>query len=95
MSNTEQKLAEALAMIERLQEEKRLEAIKTAKYPWQNPETVASQNRMSYNLKVEPELYLKIQWLMENKGGIKSIQKFFEKAGNMLADVYLEELDAK
>jgi hypothetical protein len=94
-TTAEEKLAQALAEIQRLKEQVRIEAARTARYPWENPEIVAAQPRMGYNLKVEPELYIKIKWLMENKGGIRSIQAFFEKAGNKLADEYIAELGAK
>jgi hypothetical protein len=90
----EQQLADALAEITKLKEQVREEAAKKARYPWENPETVQEQARMSYNLKIEPELYLKIKWLMENKGGIRSMQVFFDKAGNELATRYLTELGA-
>jgi hypothetical protein len=94
-TTAEEKLAQALEEIQRLKEQVRVEAARTARYPWENPETVQEQGRMGYNLKIEPELYLKIQWLMENKGGIRSIQVFFDRAGNKLADEYLAELGAK
>lgn len=91
----EEKLAEALAEIQKLKEQVRVEQSRKARYPWENPELVEEAGRRGYNLKIEPELYLKIQWLMENKGGIRSMQVFFEKAANQLADEYLEELKAK
>jgi hypothetical protein len=90
----EQQLADALAEIQKLKDAAREEAARKARYPWENPETVQEQQRMSYNLKIEPELYLKIKWLMENKGGIRSMQVFFDRAGNELADKYLKELGA-
>lgn len=90
----EQQLADALAEIQKLKDAAREEAARKARYPWENPETVQEQPRMSYNLKIEPELYLKIKWLMENKGGIRSMQVFFDKAGNKLAEEYLRELGA-
>lgn len=92
---TEEKLALALAEIQRLQDQVRAEAASKARFPWQNPDSVQSQKKMSYHLKINPELYIKIKWLMENKGGIRSIQVFFDRAGNKLADEYLEELGAK
>lgn len=90
----EQQLADALAEIQKLKDAAREEAARKARFPWENPETVQEQSRMSYNLKIEPELYLKIKWLMENKGGIRSMQVFFDKAGNKLAEEYLKELGA-
>lgn len=93
--NTEQKLAAALAQIEALQAQALEEKKRKARFPWENPETVQEQQRMSYNFKVEPELYLKVKWLMENKGGIKSMQVFFDRAANKLADEYLKELGAE
>lgn len=90
----EQQLADALAEIQKLKDAAREEAARKARFPWENPETVQEQSRMSYNLKIEPELYLKIKWLMENKGGIRSMQVFFDKAANKLAEEYLKELGA-
>ena len=94
-TTAEEKLAQALEEIQRLKEQVRVEAAKKARYPWENPQILEEQSRMGYNLKVEPELYLKIKWLMENKGGIRSIQAFFERAGNKLANEYIEELASK
>jgi hypothetical protein len=94
MKTAEEKLAEALAEIEKLKDAAREEATRKARFPWENPEILKEQNRMTYNLKIEPELYLKIKWLMENKGGIKSMQVFFDRAGNKLAQEYLKELGA-
>lgn len=92
--SVEEQLKEAQAEIARLQELQREEARRKARYPWENPEVVQNQTKMGYNFKMEPELYLKIQWLMEHKGGIKSIQVFLDRAANRLADDYLEELGA-
>lgn len=94
-TTAEQKLESALAEIQRLKEQVRVEVARAARYPWQNPERVEAQPRMGYNLKIDPELYLKIKWLMDNAAGIRSMQAFFEKAGNKLADEYLEDLKAK
>jgi hypothetical protein len=91
----EEKLAAALAEIQQLKEQVRVEASRKARYPWENPETVQEQKPMGYNLKIEPELYLKIKWLMENKGGIRSIQVFMDRAANKLANEYIEDLGAK
>jgi hypothetical protein len=35
---------------------------------------------MGYNFKLEPELYLKVKWITENVGGMKSTQVFLDKA---------------
>lgn len=93
--SVEEQLREAQAEISRLQELARAEATRKARFPWENPEIVQEQTRMAYNFKIEPELYLKIKWIMENKGGIKSIQVFLDRAGNQMADKILEELGAK
>jgi hypothetical protein len=90
----EQKLAEALTEIQRLKEQARAEAAKKARFPWQNPDVVESAKEKKYNLAIKPELRLKIDWLMANKGGIRSIQVFFDRAGNKFADDLLKELGA-
>lgn len=46
---------------------------------------------MGYNFKFEPELYLKVKWITENVGGMKSMQVFLDKAANLLADQMLEK----
>lgn len=95
MKSVEEQLIEAQAEIARLQELARVAAARKARYPWENPDIVQDQPKMGYNFKFEPELYLKVKWIMENKGGIKSIQVFLDKAANKLAEEILEELGAK
>jgi hypothetical protein len=92
----EEKLVDALLEIHRLKEQ--LAAVngqKKAVLPWQDPDTVKGQRLMKYNLAIKPELYLKVKWLLEHKGGLKSMQVFFERAANKLADEYVAELSAK
>lgn len=83
------KLEEEMAELER---QEMLDRIKGAKFPWENPELVKDQQRVGYNFKIDPELYLKIQWLMENKGGYRSIQVFLDKAAVAFADQLINEL---
>lgn len=90
----EERLLQLQAELEALQQAAREEKIRKAKYPWQNPDVVQNQPRLGYNMKLEPELYLKIQWLMENRGGIKSIQVFLDRAAKKLAQEMLEEMGA-
>jgi hypothetical protein len=92
MKTAEQKLAEAMAEIERLKEAARSEAIKTAKFPWENPEIVQATEKMGYNFRMDPELYLKVKWVMENKGGIKSMQVLFDRAIRKYVDGIITEL---
>lgn len=87
----EQQLAEAHAEIARLQEKARQEAASKARFPWENPEVVQNQTRMGYNFKFEPELYLKVRWITENVGGMKSMQVFLDRAANKLADALIEQ----
>jgi hypothetical protein len=72
-----------------------VEAVKKAKYPWENPEMIQEQQRVGYNFRMEPETYLKIQWVLEHKGGLKSIQKLLEKATNKYLDGVIKELEGK
>lgn len=72
----------------------RAKAIQNARYPWENPAAVEEEGEKKYNLAIKPELRLKINWIMENKGGIKSIQAFFDQAGNKFAAECLKELGA-
>jgi len=92
--STVDRLAAAQAEVERLQRAAREEAIRVAKFPWQNPQVLQDQNRMGYHFKIDPELYLQIQWLMENRGGIKSIQVFLDRAAKKMAHEMLEEMGA-
>jgi hypothetical protein len=92
--SVEEQLAEAQAEISRLQELARAEAARKARFPWENPEIVQSQPKMGYNFKFEPELYLKVKWITENKGGMKSMQVFLDRAANKYAEEILEELGA-
>ncbi|BCZ80308.1 hypothetical protein [Paraburkholderia terrae] len=95
MKSAEERLADALAEIERLKEAAHNEAVRTARYPWENPQLVKETQKVGYNFRMDPVTYLKIKWIMENKGGIKSIQQFLEKAVSKHADQILEELHAK
>jgi len=87
----EEQLADAQAEITRLQELARAEATRKARYPWENPEIVQNQPKMGYNFKFEPELYLKVKWVTENVGGMKSMQVFLDRAANKLVDEILAE----
>ena len=91
----EAQLAAAQAEIERLLELQRQQAALRARYPWQDPETVQKQGRMGYNFKFEPELYLKVKWITENVGGMKSMQIFLDRAANALANELLEKHGAQ
>lgn len=93
--SVEEQLKEAQAEIARLQELARAEAARKARFPWENPEIVQNQPKMGYNFKFEPELYLKVKWILENKGGMKSMQVFLDRAANKMAEQILEELGAK
>jgi hypothetical protein len=46
---------------------------------------------MGYNFKMEPELYLKVKWIVENVGGMKSMQVFLDRAANLYADETIEK----
>ncbi|MDN8037417.1 hypothetical protein [Burkholderia vietnamiensis] len=91
----EEQLAAAQAEIARLQELARQEATRKARFPWENPEVVQEQPKMGYNFKFTPELYLKVKWITENVGGVKSMQVFLDRAANRLADELLEKHGAK
>lgn len=93
-ATVEDRLAHLQAELEKLQKQAHEEAVRKARFPWENPEVVQDQQRMGYNFKIDPELYLKIQWIMENKGGIKSIQVFLDRAAKKMAQEMLEELGA-
>jgi hypothetical protein len=93
--SVEEQLKDAQAEIARLQELARAEATRKARFPWENPEIIQNQPKMGYNFKFEPELYLKVKWITENVGGMKSMQVFLDKAANMLADEMLEKHGAK
>jgi hypothetical protein len=88
-------LAELERRIKAEKDRMRAEAVRNARYPWENPDKLDEQGRTGYNFKIGPESYLKIQWLMDNKGGIKSIQQFLERATEFYANHLLEELQAK
>jgi hypothetical protein len=89
--SVEEQLAAAQAEIERLLELQRQQAALRARYPWQNPEIIRTQQRTGYNFKFEPELYLKVKWITENVGGMKSMQVFLDRAANALASELLEK----
>lgn len=89
--SVEQQLAEAHAHIARLEEQARAEAARKARFPWENPEVVQNQKSSGYNFKFEPVLYLKVKWITENVGGMKSMQVFLDKAANQLADELIEK----
>ncbi|SAK95652.1 hypothetical protein AWB76_07170 [Caballeronia temeraria] len=89
--SVEEQLKAAQAEIARLQELAREEAMRKARFPWENPEIVQHQPRMGYNFKMEPELYLKVKWIVDNVGGMKSMQVFLDKAANQLADEMIEK----
>lgn len=89
--SVEEQLKAAQAEIARLQELARAEATRKARFPWENPDIVQEQQRMGYNFKMEPELYLKVKWIVENVGGMKSMQVFLDKAANQLADELVEK----
>jgi hypothetical protein len=89
--NLAQQLEDAQAEIARLQELTRAEAARKARFPWENPEIIQDQPRMGYNFKFEPELYLKVKWITENVGGMKSMQVFLDRAANQLAAQLLEK----
>ncbi|MGC3025886.1 hypothetical protein ACPUER_12150 [Burkholderia sp. DN3021] len=93
--SVEEQLAAAQAEIARLQDLARQEATRKARFPWENPEVVQNQQKMGYNFKFDPELYLKVKWITENVGGIKSMQVFLDRAANKLADELLEKHGAK
>lgn len=85
--SVEQQLADAQAEIARLQSEARANAVRNARFPWENPEVMdALKEGLGYNFKRSPELFLKIQWITENVGGMKSVQVFLDRAANKLAD---------
>lgn len=90
-ASVEEQLKAAQAEIARLQELARAEAARKARFPWENPEIVHEQPRMGYNFKIEPELYLKMKWIVENVGGMKSMQVFLDRAANSLADELIEK----
>jgi hypothetical protein len=93
-TTAESQLIEALAEIQRLKAQARAEATKNARYPWENPEIIDAEGEKKYNLSIKPELRLKIDWIRENKGGIRSIQAFFDRAGEKFAAECLKELGA-
>lgn len=93
-TTVEDRLAHLQAELDKLQKQAHDEAVRKARFPWENPEIVQDQQRMGYNFKIDPDLYLKIQWIMENKGGIKSIQVFLDRAAKKMAQEMLEELGA-
>lgn len=93
-TTVEDRLAHLQAEIEKLQKQAHDEAVRKARFPWENPEIVQDRQDVGYNFKIDPELYLKIQWIMENKGGIKSIQAFLDRAAKKMAQEILEELGA-
>jgi hypothetical protein len=93
--SVEEQLADAQAEITRLQDLARAEAARKARFPWENPEIIRNQPRMGYNFKFEPELYLKVKWITENVGGMKSMQVFLDRAANQLADEMLEKFGGK
>jgi hypothetical protein len=93
-TTAEEKLALALAEIKYLKEQARAEATKNARYPWQNPEAVEEEGDKNYNLAIKADLRLKIKWIMQNKGGVRSIQAFFDQAGNKFAAECLKDLGA-
>jgi hypothetical protein len=89
--SVEEQLKAAQAEIARLQTLAREEATKSARFPWENPDIIQAQPRMGYNFKMEPELYLKVKWIVENVGGMKSMQVFLDKAANLYADETIEK----
>ncbi|MEX3935059.1 hypothetical protein AB4Y32_25255 [Paraburkholderia phymatum] len=93
--SVEEQLKDAQAEIARLQDLARAEAARKARFPWENPEIVQQQQRMGYNFKFEPELYIKVKWILDNKAGYKSMQVFLDKAANKLVDEIFEELGVK
>jgi arginine deiminase len=88
--SVEEQLRAAQAEIARLQELAREEATKSARFPWENPDIIQAQPRMGYNFKMEPELYLKVKWIVENVGGMKSMQVFLDRAANEMADAVID-----
>ncbi|MFL9922611.1 hypothetical protein PQR75_46875 [Paraburkholderia fungorum] len=95
MMSVEEQIAAAQAEVERLLELQREQAALRARYPWQNPDVMRTQQRMGYNFKFEPELYLKVKWITENVGGMKSMQVFLDCAANALANELLEKHGAQ
>lgn len=93
--SVEEQLAAAQAEITRLQELRIAEKTRTARFPWENPETVQAQARMGYNFKFDPELYLKAKWITEHVGGMKSLQVFLDRAANLFAEELLEKHGGK
>ncbi len=93
--SVEEQLAAAQAEIQRLTEIAQANRVAAARFPWENPEIVREQQRMGYNFKFEPELYLKVKWITENVGGMKSMQVFLDRAANAMADGLLEKFGAK
>lgn len=93
--SVEEQLVAAQLEIARLQEAVKAEATRKARFPWENPEIIQNQPRMGYNFKFEPELYLKVKWITENVGGMKSMQVFLDRAANTVADELLEKFGAK
>lgn len=93
--SVEEQLAAAQAEIQRLTEIAQANRVAAARFPWENPEIVREQPRMGYNFKFEPELYLKVKWITENVGGMKSMQVFLDRAANSMADGLLEKFGAK
>jgi phage protein U len=93
--SVEEQLAAAQAEIARLTALAHDEQIRKARFPWENPDVVREQQRMGYNFKFEPELYLKAKWITENVGGMKSLQVILDRAANKLVDELLEKHGAK
>jgi hypothetical protein len=89
--SVEELLAEAQAEITRLTNLRREEAMRKARFPWENPETVQEQPKVGYNLRMEPDLYLKAKWITENVGGFKSLQVFLDRAARKYADEIIEK----
>ena len=74
-----------------MHEQLRVEAARKARFPWESPEVIqAMQRQTGYNFKFDPVLYLKTTWIVDNVGGMKSMQVFLEHAARRYAEELLE-----
>jgi hypothetical protein len=88
----EDPVAAAELLLQRAMELKRQQAIANARFPWENPAITEKLGRVGYNVKIDPELKLQIDYIMEHKGGFRSIQSFYDQAAKRYAKELLNEL---